>query len=90
MWPAHCINASKGAELHEDLKIIDPEFDSLNRKVIFSKKGTNSNIDSYSPFFNNCRLSETDLHFQLEREEITDLYICGIAYDICVGKNRFI
>ena len=58
----------------------------MNRKVFYAKKGTNPDIDSYSPFFNNYRLNETDLHYQLEKEKITDLYICGIAYDVCVGK----
>jgi len=86
LWPAHCIKESNGAELHENLKKIDPEFDPMNRKVFYAKKGTNPDIDSYSPFFNNYRLNETDLHYQLEKEKITDLYICGIAYDVCVGK----
>lgn len=89
LWPAHCINETKGAELHQNLKIVDSERDQMKRKVFIAKKGVNPEIDSYSPFFNNYKLNETELHNQLQSEEITDLYICGIAYDVCVACTAF-
>ncbi len=86
LWPAHCITDTHGAELHQNLKQVDPATDSLKRKVFYAKKGTNPDIDSYSAFFNTHSLKETELHAELQTEGITDLYMCGLAYDICVGK----
>lgn len=76
LWPAHCIQDSWGAELHKDLKI--------HNDVIIIKKGTNPDVDSYSLFFDNQRLSETTLNAQLKSRGISDVYVCGLAYDICV------
>lgn len=76
MWPRHCVQLSWGAELHRDLKILHDS--------ILIKKGTSSEIDSYSVFFDNQRLSETSLNAELKSKGITDVYVCGIAYDVCV------
>lgn len=76
LWPSHCVQGSWGAELHKDLKI-------RNDSIVI-KKGSNSDIDSYSVFFDNQRLSETTLNAQLKSKGVTDVYVCGIAYDVCV------
>lgn len=76
LWPRHCVQDSWGAELHKDLKI--------QNDAIFIKKGTNPDIDSYSLFFDNQRSSETTLNAQLKSNGITDIYVCGVAYDVCV------
>ena len=83
MWPAHCIQNTPGAELHPDLKVLKPG--ETKTTVIRVKKGSNSNIDSYSAFFDNCKLSETNLDKELKSLNITDLYVCGLAGDVCVG-----
>jgi len=44
-------------------------------------------VDSYSAFFDNQRKSETVLNRELARREISDLYVCGLAYDICVAST---
>ena len=49
-------------------------------------KGTNPNIDSYSAFFDNKKLSHTDMEEFLRARGVTDLFVCGIAYDVCVGN----
>ena len=59
----------------------------MNRKTVFTKKGSKSDIDSYSAFFDNCKLNETTLDGDLKKHSITDLYVCGLAADVCVGKN---
>lgn len=79
LWPKHCVQYSWGAELHKDLKFLD---DSV--KIY---KGTNSEVDAYSVFTDNKRLSETTLDVQLKEKQITDIYVCGLAYDICVGAT---
>lgn len=79
MWPVHCIQGSWGSEIHPDLKIVE--------NAVFVHKGINSEIDSYSAFWDNQKLSETSLNSELQSRGITDVYICGIAYDICVAST---
>ena len=58
------------------------------QKTLIVKKGTNPNIDSYSAFFDNNKTNRTILNYELSKAGITDLYICGVATDYCVGKNK--
>lgn len=51
-------------------------------------KGTNPEVDSYSVFWDNKKLSDTSLIAQLKSRGVTDVYVCGIAYDVCVGKQQ--
>ena len=51
-------------------------------------KGFRPEIDSYSAFFDNKKLNHTDLEEVLRKMNITDVYICGIALDVCVGESR--
>jgi nicotinamidase-related amidase len=54
-------------------------------------KGTNPDVDSYSVFWDNKKLTDTTLQSQLRMKNCTDIYICGLAYDVCVGEfKRFI
>lgn len=43
-------------------------------------------MDSYSVFWDNKKLSDTSLCAQLKQKGITDIYVCGLAYDVCVGE----
>ncbi|KAL0112505.1 hypothetical protein PUN28_012077 [Cardiocondyla obscurior] len=79
LWPRHCVQDSWGAELHKDLKIVD--------NAIKIYKGTNPEVDSYSVFWDNKKLTETTLSSQLQEKGATDIYICGLAYDVCVGAT---
>lgn len=79
LWPRHCVQDSWGAELHKDLKILD--------NAIKIYKGTNPEVDSYSVFWDNKKLTETTLSSQLQERGATDIYICGVAYDVCVGAT---
>lgn len=49
-------------------------------------KGTNSEVDSYSVFWDNKKLTQTTLVSQLSEKNATDIYVCGLAYDVCVGE----
>ncbi|MFX0082317.1 MAG: bifunctional nicotinamidase/pyrazinamidase [Candidatus Hodarchaeota archaeon] len=75
LWPDHCVQNTKGAEFHKDLKI------SLGNKII--RKGMNPNVDSYSGFQDNDRRSETGLREYLNSENINRIFICGLALDYC-------
>lgn len=77
MWPDHALQNSPEAELHPGLKIEESDF--------FVKKGTDINRDSYSAFFDNERISQTPLHEYLKKNQVTDVYIVGLALDWCVS-----
>lgn len=79
LWPKHCVQNTWGAEFHPDLKIIE--------NAVIVHKGTNSDIDSYSAFWDNQKLSATKLDEELRNRGVTDVYICGLAYDYCVGST---
>lgn len=76
LWPAHCVQGTRGAELHPALarKPADP--------VV--RKGTDPAIDSYSAFFDNARRKETGLRGLLRGRGVTALTVCGLATDYCV------
>lgn len=76
LWPNHCVQGSKGAEFHPLLNT-----EAIQR--IF-KKGTNSEIDSYSAFYDNAHEHSTGLGDYLIKQQITDLYLIGLATDYCV------
>lgn len=82
LWPKHCVQGSWGSSLHPDVIQLENESKYIN---IF--KGTKSNIDSYSAFWDNNKLSETGLASTLKERGISDVYVCGLAYDVCVGAT---
>ncbi|ELX8378059.1 bifunctional nicotinamidase/pyrazinamidase [Providencia vermicola] len=75
-WPVHCVQGETGADFHP----------KLNREAICEvfTKGENPQVDSYSAFFDNDRISQTRLHAWLQEQQITQLFIMGIATDYCV------
>ncbi|XP_070552535.1 uncharacterized protein [Ptychodera flava] len=77
LWPTHCVQGTWGAELHQNLKIVDD--------AVVINKGTNPDIDSYSAFWDNMKQSQTSLVEELKARRVTDIYVCGLAVDICVA-----
>lgn len=77
LWPDHCIQGTKGAELHQDLDTI--------RADLIVRKGFNPKIDSYSAFFENDHETPTGLEGYLRTRGITDLTMVGLATDFCVN-----
>lgn len=76
MWPDHCVQGSHGAEFHKDLNT-----SNINHIV---RKGTNSEIDSYSAFQDNNHFMQTDLDNYLKEKNIELIEIVGLALDYCV------
>jgi nicotinamidase/pyrazinamidase len=76
LWPDHCVQNTKGADLHHELN---------TRKIeaIF-RKGMDKNIDSYSGFYDNGHEKNTGLGGYLRERNAGDLYFCGLAADVCV------
>lgn len=50
------------------------------------KKGKIPTVESYSAFGDPHGLEDTGLHFSLQEAGIKTLILCGIAFDVCVGK----
>lgn len=73
-WPDHCVEYTRGAELHSELK-------TINNTV---NKGCDPGVDSYSGFFDNGRLNKTELDDILKSNDIEELYVVGLATDYCV------
>lgn len=81
LWPDHCVQGSKGAEFHADLE-------SKQWEAIF-RKGTNKTIDSYSAFYDNGHLKSTGLAGYLKEKGTSQLFLCGLAADICVYFSTY-
>lgn len=76
LWPDHCVQGTKGSELHPQLNL---------RKVDHEiHKGIDKTIDSYSAFFDNEHLRSTELAEYLQQNNVKDIYIMGLATDYCV------
>ena len=76
LWPVHCVQGSKGAELH-------PALDRSRITKIFPK-GTDPSIDSYSGFHDNGRQRSTGLADWLRDAGVDTVYVMGLATDYCV------
>ncbi len=74
---------NKGARFHPQMKMIEDK----NRFIVI-QKGTESDGDSYSAFYDNYKFSKkTSLDVELKARNISDLYICGLATDVCVAAT---
>ena len=79
LWPDHCVQGSKGAELHQRLHLPQAE--------LILRKGFRPEIDSYSAFFENDRTTPTGLFGYLRERKLTRVFFAGLAYDYCVGYS---
>jgi len=77
LWPDHCVQGTRGAELHPDLNIPHAE--------LILRKGFRLDIDSYSAFTENDQRTPTGLAGYLRERGLTRLFFTGLAYDFCVG-----
>jgi nicotinamidase/pyrazinamidase len=75
IWPPHCVQETKGAEFHPDLKLPD------GTTVV--SKGMDPEKDSYSAFDALDRTG-APLAESLHREGVEQLYVGGLATDYCV------
>lgn len=80
LWPDHCVQGSRGAELHEGLPW------ALASAII--RKGEDPAVDSYSGFRNNFDAEgerpPTGLAGYLRERAVEDVFVCGLARDFCV------
>lgn len=69
-WPPHCVQETKGAEFHPDLKFPD--------NVIIISKAWRPEEESYSEF------EDTNLELYLRRQGVRRILVGGLATDYCV------
>lgn len=74
-WPRHCIQGTKGSELHPGLKQ-----DRIGQIVL---KGTRDKDEGYSAF----EATNIDLEGFLKDRGVDALYITGIATEYCVRES---
>lgn len=79
LWPTHCVQGTRGAEFHDDLRT-DPA-------QLVIRKGFRSGIDSYSAFFENDRTTSTGLEGYLRSRGVTSVTLVGLATDYCVAYS---
>jgi len=76
LWPDHCVQESYGAEFHKDL--------STKRVEVIFRKGMETEIDSYSAFYDNGHIKSTGLAPYLKGRDVNEIFITGLAGDFCV------
>jgi len=77
LWPDHCIQGSVGARFHPNL--------NHEKAHVIVRKGSNPDVDSYSAFFENDKVTPTGLHGYLKDRDVADLTLTGLATDFCVA-----
>lgn len=76
LWPIHCVQGSFGAEFHQDLE--------TNKIEAIFRKGMDTEIDSYSGFYDNGKRKNTGLLGFLKDRNVSEVSVVGLAADYCV------
>src|SRR6202012_5909506 len=76
LWPDHCVQGTRGADLHPGLQ--------LTRAELILRKGFRREIDSYSAFLENDKQTQTGLAGYLRERGIERVFLAGLARDVCV------
>ncbi|KAF2708071.1 Isochorismatase hydrolase [Pleomassaria siparia CBS 279.74] len=79
LWPDHCVQGTKGAELLPELDV------SQVHHIV--EKGQDRRVEMYSAFadpFTSPNVTHSNLAQLLHEKGVTDVYIAGLAADYCV------
>jgi len=76
LWTDHCIENTDDAGFHKDLIHEDSD--------VVIRKGHHCEVDSYSAFFDNGGLTQTDLHEKLSERGIKRIFLTGLFLDYCI------
>lgn len=79
MWPRHCVKGTDGWQMAKEMNVEKSDF--------IQRKGEDSQVDSYSGFFDNYKGRATGLGDELVKRGVTDVFVCGLAYDYCAGSS---
>lgn len=78
-WPAHCVEGTRGAEIHSDLK-------PYSRPELTFLKGRDPMKEQYSGF-GALNAGGQSLGEVLDLMDIKNVYVCGIATEYCVRNT---
>ena len=73
IWPVHCVDGTRGAELHPEIAALDPD--------LVVEKATTRDVDAYSAF------DGTGLADELRARGVDRLVVGGLATDYCVRAS---
>jgi nicotinamidase/pyrazinamidase len=76
LWPVHCVQNTPGADFVPGL--------NRDKWTAIFQKGIDPEVDSYSGFFDNGRRRSTGLGDFLRQQNVTAVYVAGLATDYCV------
>jgi len=80
LWPDHCVQGTSGAELHPAI-----DWSALDAVI---RKGNDHGVDSYSGFRENHgpdgTRPSTGLAGWLRERGVEEVFVCGLARDVCV------
>jgi nicotinamidase/pyrazinamidase len=76
LWPVHCVQDTSGADFAATLK--------RERWARVFQKGVDTEIDSYSGFFDNGRVKDTGLGSYLRQQGVDSVFVLGLTTDYCV------
>jgi len=77
LWPDHCVQGTRDADLHPGLRITHAE--------LVIRKGYRRHIDSYSAFFEADGTTPTGLAGYLKERGLRHVVLVGLATDFCVA-----
>ncbi|HEY9154151.1 MAG TPA: isochorismatase family protein [Opitutaceae bacterium] len=78
IWPPHCVEFTRGAELHAGL--------ARDRVDVILRKGTQRGVDSYGAFVDDAGQA-SGLAELLKARGVGSLDVVGLATDYCVGNS---
>ena len=78
VWPRHCVEGTRGAELHPLLR--------KDRMHVVWRKGMELEVDSYGACYDNAG-KPTRLVELLQAHGVTAVDVVGLATDYCVGNT---
>ncbi len=81
LWPVHCVQNTRGAEF-------SAAFNRQRIQKVF-QKGVDPLIDSYSGFYDNAHRRSTGMGEWLKAQNVTHVFIAGLATDYCVSFTAF-
>ena len=76
LWTMHCVQDTLGAELVDAL-----EKEKISKII---QKGSSSEVDSYSAFFENYHKKSSDLEAYLKGKQVEEVFIMGLAAEFGV------
>jgi len=79
LWPDHCVQATRGAELAPGLAVPQAE--------LILRKGYRRALDSYSAFYEADATTPTGLGGYLRQRGLDRVFLLGLATDFCVAYS---